>query len=109
MGFETFAERVTPYYRTNTEITFQQEILRIQILSPTSAVVTLKGSSTGAEHLFWTEVLVREADGRWLIAHEHESWPDCPAPPPLHPTGAEGMVGGLAADSGEVGEPPLRP
>ena len=87
-GWSTFSRLVAPYYRTNTDVTFHQEILQLQILSPTTAVVTLRGGSTEAEALFWTEVLVREADGRWLIAHEHESWPGCDEPPPLHPTGA---------------------
>ncbi|MBT8396575.1 MAG: SgcJ/EcaC family oxidoreductase [Gemmatimonadetes bacterium] len=93
-GFESFSARVGPYYRANPDVVFQQEILQLQILSATSAVVTLQGASTEADALFWTEVLVREDDGRWLIAHEHESWPGCPGPKPLHPTGTFDPSGG---------------
>jgi uncharacterized protein (TIGR02246 family) len=94
-GWETFSTLVEPFYRNSVDVTFEQEILGIQVLSPTTAVVTLQGSSTEAQALFWTEVLVQEPDGRWVIAHEHESWPGCPEPPPLHPTGSgEALVGG---------------
>jgi len=79
-GWETFASRVGPYYTFNTEVTFQQEVLSVQILSPTVAVAAQRGSSTEAEALFWTEVLQKGEDGRWLITHEHESWPGCPVP-----------------------------
>ena len=96
-GSETFAVRVGPYYTNTPDVTFEQEILRIQVLSPTTAVVTLQGNSTDADALFWTEVLTRESDGRWLIAHEHESWPGCPDAPPLHPTGMPEDPGGVGS------------
>lgn len=79
-GWDAFASRVGPYYQFNTDVTFEQEVLSVQILSPTVAVAALRGSSTEAEALFWTEVLQRQDDGRWLITHEHESWPGCPVP-----------------------------
>jgi ketosteroid isomerase-like protein len=79
-GWDTFASRVGPYYRMNTDVTFQQEILNIQILSPTVAVAAMRGSSTEAPALFWTEVLQEDETGRWLITHEHESWPGCSVP-----------------------------
>ena len=92
-GFDSFSARVGPYYRSNTDVTFEQEILQVQVLNPGAAVVTLRGSSTEASALFWTLVLVRQDDDRWLIAHEHESWPGCPEPAPPHPTGEMPAVG----------------
>ncbi len=85
----TFSVRVGPYYQNNTDVTFEQEILSIQILSPTVAVAALRGSSSNAEALFWTEVLQRQDDGRWLITYEHESWPDCKTPRGPHMGTAE--------------------
>lgn len=79
-GWDAFATRVGPWYRANPDVTFEQEVLTVQILSPTVAVAALRGSSTEAPALFWTEVLQRGQDGRWLITYEHESWPGCSAP-----------------------------
>jgi uncharacterized protein (TIGR02246 family) len=87
-GFGDFSVRVTPYYRNSTDVIFQQEVLTVQVLSPTTAVVTLRGSSSEAPAVFGTEVMVKDVDGRWLIAHEHQSWPGCPEPSPPHPTGS---------------------
>jgi hypothetical protein len=84
MGWEAFSSRVGVYYEANPEVEFHQEVLRVQVLSPTVAVAALTGGSSEAEALFWTEVLVREADG-WKIAHEHESWPGCSPPSSPHP------------------------
>lgn len=93
-GSETFSTLVRPYYQTRTDVTFRQEILRVQVLGPTTAVATIRGDSSETEALFWTYVLVREA-GSWVIAHVHESWPGCADPPPLHPTGTvEGLRNG---------------
>ncbi len=95
-GFGGFSARVGPYYRTRVDVVFEQEILALQVMNPTSAVATLRGSSTEAEFLFWTLAFVKAEDGRWLIAHEHESWPGCSEPSPLHPTGVgEGLGGTL--------------
>ena len=86
-GFGDFSVRVTPYYRNSTDVTFEQEVLTVQILSPTTAVVTLLASSSEAPAIFGTEVMVKDVDGRWLIAHEHQSWPGCPEVAAPHPTG----------------------
>ena len=89
-GWGTFSTRVGPYYLNTPGVTFQRELLTIQILSPSAAVASLRGSSTEAEALFWTEVLKKGEDGRWLITYEHESWPDCSTPRGPH-MGTEGM------------------
>jgi len=88
-GWSTFAPRVASYYRTSRELTFQREVLSAQILSATTAVVAMRGSSTEAEALFWTEVLQKGEDGRWLVTYEHESWPGCSVPSGPH-IGTEG-------------------
>lgn len=95
LGFDTFSSRVGPYYLAKPEVIFHQEVVRTQVLSPTAAVVALRGGSSEAEALFWTEVLVRDADGRWMITYEHESWPGCPAPSGPHTlTSAGDTLGG---------------
>lgn len=100
LGFETFSSRIGPFYADNPEVTFQQEVVRIQVLSPAVAVAALRGGSTEAEALFWTEVLVRDEGGQWLIAHEHESWPGCPPPSGAHPlTSGSAMPGMGELDS----------
>ena len=91
-GWGTFSSRVRPYYQAGRDVTFQREILSIQILSPRVAVAALRGGSTEAEHLFWTQVLQKGEDGRWLVTHEHESWPGCRVPRGPH-LGTTGMPG----------------
>ena len=89
-GWGTFASRVGDYYRFSTDVTFEQNLLSIQLLSRTVAVAAMRGSSSEAENLFWTEVLQKDESGRWLITYEHESWPGCPVPRGPH-MGTEGM------------------
>lgn len=99
-GWDSFAPRVGSYYSTlSPDVTFQQEVLNVQVLAPNVAVATMRGSSTEAEALFWTEVLQRAEDGRWLITYEHESWPDCRTPQAPH-MGTEGMEGGGGGEPG---------
>ena len=86
-GWGTFSSRVEFFYRDRPELTFEREILSIQILEPTVAVVAMAGRSSEADGLFWTEVLQKQEDGRWLITYEHESWPGCSRPGPGHSLG----------------------
>lgn len=104
LGWNTFSPRLWSYTVANPEVTFQRDVVSVQVLSPTLVAAGLRGASTEAESLFWTEVLVKES-GRWLIAQEHESWPGCPPPPTAHPfTTMEEMTGGSGADTlGPVG------
>jgi hypothetical protein len=108
LGWGTFSSRIGPFYSAQPNITFQQEVVRIQVLSRSVAVAALRGGSSETHDLFWTEVLVKEG-GRWLIAHEHESWPGCPPPSEPHPfTSGAGMSGaeprGSGLESVESGE-----
>ena len=100
MGWDSFSRILGPFYPANPDVVFQQEVVRTQVLSPTVAVVAVRGSSSQAEALFWTEVLVREEDGRWLIAHEHESWPGCSPPSTPHPFTSGSEMPGM----GEMGD-----
>jgi len=101
-GFGDFSVRVGPYYEANSEVVFHQEVVRLQVLSPTVAVAALQGGSTDAEALFWTEVLVKE-EGNWVIAHEHESWPGCSPPPAVHDFGDMSEIGELDSIDGVGG------
>jgi len=107
LGWDTFSSMVGPYYPANPDVVFQQEVVRTQVLSPTVAVVAVRGSSTEAAALFWTEVLVREEDGRWLITHEHESWPGCSPPSPPHPFTSGSEMSGMVemGDTAATSEP----
>lgn len=93
MGWSTFSPRIASYYRGADEVTFEREIITIQVLSAEVAVVAMRGRSTEAPALFWTEVLQKSSDGEWLITSEHESWPDCSLPrgPHLGTEGDEAM------------------
>ncbi len=84
LGWDAYSTRVGSYYKAHPAITFEQEVVEVQVLSPTAAVAAIRGSSTEADALFLTEVLVKE-DGAWKITHEHESWPGCPPPSMPHP------------------------
>lgn len=103
-GWGTFESRVRPYYTANTDVTFQQDILNLQILSPTAATVALRGGSSEAPNLFWTMALQKGVGGRWLITQEHESWPGCPVPrgPHMGTTGEPGE-GTTSPESGRQG------
>jgi uncharacterized protein (TIGR02246 family) len=83
-GGATFRRMLAPYYGPGSDVTFEQQIVSIQVLSPTAAAVSQRGSSTKVEALFWTQILVK-TDGRWAITYEHESWPGCDPPTSPHP------------------------
>lgn len=84
LGYEIFARLAEPWYPAHPDVTFEHEIVQTEVLSPTSAVVLARGRSTEAESLTWTQVYVKR-DGKWLIAHEHTSWPVCVDAPEPHP------------------------
>jgi hypothetical protein len=102
LGWGDFSSRVGPYYRANPDVTFEQEVVRVQVLSPTTAVAALRGGSSEMEDLFWTEVLVKEG-GRWLIVHEHESWPGCSPPSGPHPFTSPEEMSEMGRGVGENG------
>ena len=83
-GWNGFARMAGQWYPANPDVTFEYQIAHTQVLSPTVALVVLRGSSTDAEALVWTQVMVNH-DGQWRIAHEHESWPQCIEAPKPHP------------------------
>jgi uncharacterized protein (TIGR02246 family) len=89
VGWEGFSAMVANWFRNRPDIAFEYEIALVQALSPTVAVATVRASSTQQEWLLFTQVYVRHDDGRWLVAHEHVSWPEAPAPR-RHP-GMDGM------------------
>jgi ketosteroid isomerase-like protein len=79
-GWDQFSATVANWFRNRPDIAFQHEIALVQALSPAVAVASVRASSTDQEWLLFTQVYVRQGDGRWLVAHEHVSWPEAPAP-----------------------------
>jgi uncharacterized protein (TIGR02246 family) len=77
VGKAAFSRAAGPFYDREPDVTFEHTVLHIQVLSPTVAVTVTTGSSTKTESIVWTHVLVKNPDGRWMIAHEHEAWPSC--------------------------------
>jgi len=97
IGGQSFAARVAPYYRANPDVTFEQRIVSLRVLGANAAVVSLRGRSTVAPNLFWTQVWERGEEGDWGVIVEHESWPGCSEPsaghPPMgEPTSPEALV-----------------
>ena len=84
-GGSTFKAMTGPTYGPKRGRTFQQQVVRVQVLSATAAVVSQRGSSSTAPWLFWTRVLSKDS-GRWIITYEHQSWPGCSPPVDPHPT-----------------------
>jgi uncharacterized protein (TIGR02246 family) len=82
-GGQNFRAMTAPWYSLHRDQTFEYSIVSTQILSPDIATVTIRGSTSAAPHLLWTDVMVLE-DGRWMVALEHESWPGAPEPS-VHP------------------------
>ena len=102
LGWDAYSRRAGMYHLANPEVVFEQEVVHIQVLSQDVVVAAIRGGSTDADALFWTEVLVRE-DGDWVIAHEHESWPGCSPPSAPHPfTTMDDMTGVTGLDSAMV-------
>ncbi len=83
-GWDMFATLTRPWYANHADVTFEHEILHVQVLSPEVATVTARGSSTESPFLMWSRTLVLR-DGRWLVALEHESWPGAEPPAAQHP------------------------
>lgn len=85
VDWDTWSGQVQTWYRMNPEIAFTHELVSIQVVAPTVAVATVRGSSTEAEALLWTQVWAKDAEtGAWLITTEHESWPQCVEAPRPH-------------------------
>jgi uncharacterized protein (TIGR02246 family) len=79
-GWEGFRATVANWFRNRPDIVFEHQTELVQVLGPAVAVATVRASSTQQEWLLFTQVYVRQDDGRWLVAHEHVSWPEAPAP-----------------------------
>jgi uncharacterized protein (TIGR02246 family) len=85
-GWDMFATLARPWYLSHGDVTFEHEILHVQVLAPDVATVTARGGSSEAPSLMWTRTLVLR-DGVWLVALEHESWPGADPPNRRHPMG----------------------
>jgi ketosteroid isomerase-like protein len=80
IGWDRFSATVANWFRNRPDIAFEHETVLVQPLNPTVAVATVRASSTEQEFLLFTQVYVKNDAGRWVVAHEHVSWPEAPAP-----------------------------
>jgi hypothetical protein len=97
---EVFAGRARVWYPANPEVQFTHELVGVRPLAPTVALTVIRGGSTTAPFLLWTQTWVLEEDGIWRIAAEHESWPDCGEPIRPHSMTGEGLPEGSGNDPG---------
>lgn len=97
---ERYRSIASLYYRPSRGVTFEQELVQVKVLGPGTAVVTMRGSSSQASHLFWTQVWVRNPEGDWVITHAHQSWPGCTEPRAPHPGTAVPDSAGLLLEPG---------
>jgi uncharacterized protein (TIGR02246 family) len=97
---EAYRNIATLYYRPSRGVTFEQEIVQVKVLGPATAVVSMRGSSSAAPYLFWTQVWVREPDGGWVVTNAHQSWPGCDEPRAGHPGTSMPDSAGLLRDIG---------
>ena len=82
-GGPAFANLTRALHTQFKDVFYDMTCVRVQHLGPDAAAVALQG--TMLDPLFVTRVLRKEADGRWLVVYEHESWPGCPSPVAPHP------------------------
>lgn len=97
-GGDLFRNIVGAFHRQNA-VPYAYAVQALQVLSPGSAVVALQGEA-GDLQMFVTRVLEKDEAGRWLVVHEHESWPGCSAPAAPHPGTAPGDTVGLGSAIG---------
>lgn len=83
-GGANFKRIVGSFYEPGRDVQFRQDVVNTKVLSPTAAVVTLRGGSTEAPDLFWTQTW-QSVEGQWRVVGEHESWPGCSEPQDSHP------------------------
>jgi uncharacterized protein (TIGR02246 family) len=77
VGFENVRRIMEMWHRASPEVTFDHEVLTLRAITRDVAAATVRATTSEDTVLFWSFILRRDADG-WRIAHEHESWADCP-------------------------------
>ncbi len=82
-GFDRVRSLMRMYYGSHPDVRFNPQVQATRVLDRDAAAVTVSATTSADEHLFWTFVVHRTAEG-WKIAQEHESWSDCPGRRP-HP------------------------
>lgn len=97
-GFQSLERVMRAWSRTNEDVTFDHEILGTRVLDRRTAAVVVQAVTSDQNVLFWTYVVKRDADG-WHVAHEHESWSDCPEARGPHPGMDEVTDGGSLPDA----------
>ena len=79
-GFESLRRVMEAYYPANPDVSFEHDVATTRILDRQDAVATVTATTGDDVTLYWSFVLRRSDAGEWRITHEHESWPECPAP-----------------------------
>jgi uncharacterized protein (TIGR02246 family) len=92
VGRETIGARVYAYHERRTDVTFSMQVVYVKGLTPMSAIATVRGGTSNTAGLHWSLGMVKQPEGNWLIAYEHQSWPDCPPGSAYH-TGGSGRSG----------------
>ncbi|GMV05350.1 MAG: hypothetical protein AMXMBFR53_16290 [Gemmatimonadota bacterium] len=99
-GGDLFGTIVAGYHRQHPEATWDLSVQSLRALGPGAAVVSLQGRGGPLSDLFVTRVLEKDEGGRWLVVHEHESWPGCSAPAAPHPGTAPGDTAAITPEGG---------
>lgn len=84
VGFDNVRRIMELWHRDSPGVTFDAEVLTVRVITRDVAAATVRATTSDDAMLFWSFILHRDADG-WRIAHEHESWADCPDQRP-HPS-----------------------
>lgn len=84
VGFDNVRRIMEMWHQASPDVTFDPEVLAVRAITRDVAAATVRATTSEDAMLFWSFILHRDADG-WRIAHEHESWADCPDQRP-HPS-----------------------
>ena len=101
-GGDLHASVTGSYHAARKDVTYEFRVTSARVLGPTTAVVTLESDSsepTASNPVLTTNVLDKGADGRWRVAHQHQSWPGCRPPAAAHPMTTPDEVGSEPGDT----------
>ena len=87
-GGEMFGNITRSLHLQSKGVTYEVTPASTTVLGPDAAAVSLRtisSDTTASNPILTTRVLSKQADGRWRIMYQHQSWPGCKAPHPPHP------------------------
>jgi uncharacterized protein (TIGR02246 family) len=86
LGHEFISSRAGPFHTQYPEMVFDMGVIHVRVLGPGSGLAVLRGTLP-IDGVTITLAYETDGAGRWLIAHEHRAWPECPPPVTPHPGG----------------------